>query len=155
VRGIRIRPYLRILHPNTAITINLLFLPTSRLKHPIFPCPKLPNRVAAPWNGATFKKVHTRASLSSFRLAAARLLATVPFTCKTYVDGALAVRSPSRQSTRSAVCEVRLCFFSCGLKSNICAHGSWDDKRTGCGASQTCPFKRSTAAVQVCRGAQL
>jgi hypothetical protein len=69
VRGLRIRPYLRI--PQSRHWHHHqppLFLSISRLKHLIFPCPKLPNRVAAPWNGATFKMVHTRASLSSFRL---------------------------------------------------------------------------------------
>jgi hypothetical protein len=127
VRGIRIRAYVRILHPGTGIIIfNLLFLPT-----PTFLlASNMPPSCQTVWlhhGTALPSKWPTPEQVSP--LFASRL-AFVPFTCKTYVDGALAVRPPSRQSTRSGLRGSPLLFFlRPEIQYLLTARGPWDDQR--------------------------
>jgi len=113
-----------------------------RLKHLILPCPKLPNRVAARWT-ALLQIQSTPEQVSPLFACAAERRWPVPFTCKTYVDGALAVRSPYGCVGRFA----RFAFaFTAATCSQLLEKGGMSVLR----ATQTCPFTRSVA-VQMCR----
>jgi hypothetical protein len=82
-----------------------------------------------------------------FRLRGRELLLS-RLACRSYVDGALAVRSLARDHDSHPLWFARFAFsFSCGLMFDICSYlalGPWNSmKITGlhCGATKTCSFK--------------